>query len=88
MITHDSIKRGGEMAEMYEVQEEVTETQADGRIFVLAGKGARIPMREARRLGLVKDAQTAGPSETKETAPAETKAQAKAARKSAKKSSK
>lgn len=61
------------MAEMFTVEEEVKETQPDGRIFLIAAKGSRIPMAEARRLGLVKSAPKPGPSETKESAPAETK---------------
>lgn len=74
--------------EMYTVEEEINETQPDGRIFLVAAKGARIPMRRAVELGLVKGKQRSEPSETKETAPTQTKrkAPAKAARKTARKS--
>lgn len=75
------------MAEMFEVKEEVTEKQPDGRIFLVVAKGARIPMREARWLGLVKDSQKSGPAETKESAPDESKAPKKVAQKRAAKKS-
>lgn len=51
--------------EVYRVPEDVTETLADGRTIQVAAKGTEIPVAEARRLGLVKDAQEARPSETK-----------------------
>lgn len=51
--------------EVYRVTEDVTETLADGRTIQVAAKGTEVPIAEARRLGLVKDAQEAGPSETK-----------------------
>jgi hypothetical protein len=85
MIHSNSFKRGESMAEMYTVEEEITEKQSDGRIFLVAAKGARIPMSRALQLGLVKGKQKAEPSETKEAAPTETKAPAK---RSAKKSAK
>lgn len=51
--------------EVYRVTEDVTETLADGRTIQVAAKGTEVPVAEARRLGLVKDKQDAGPSETK-----------------------
>lgn len=51
--------------EVYRVTDDVIETLADGRTIQIAAKGTEIPVAEARRLGLVKDAQDAGPSETK-----------------------
>lgn len=55
----------------YTVPEDVTEKLADGRVIVVAHKGAQIPMAEARRLGLVKDSAPAGPAEVKSEAAAE-----------------
>jgi hypothetical protein len=65
------------MAEMYTVEEEITETQADGRIFLVAAKGAQIPMSRAIELGLVKGKQKSEPSETKTPARARAKKSAK-----------
>lgn len=59
--------------EVYRVAEDVTETLPDGRTIQVAAAGTEVPIAEARRLGLVKDQQEAGPSETKDDAPAETK---------------
>lgn len=58
---------------VYVPEEDVTETLPDGRTVQVAVKGAEMPMAEAVRLGLVKAPAPAGPSETKEAAPAETK---------------
>lgn len=59
----------------YLVEEDVTETLPDGRTIQRAAKGTRMPLAVARQMGLVKDTkQPAGPSESKEEAPAETKA--------------
>lgn len=69
---------------MYRVEEDVTETLPDGRTIQVATKGTDLPVAEARRLGLVKDDQTSGPSETKTTdadEPAAAKASPKAAAK-------
>lgn len=62
------------MVEMYTAQEDITETLEDGRTIQIAVKGGQMPMSEARRLGLVKDSQHAGPSETKEAATVSTEA--------------
>lgn len=51
--------------DVYRVEEDVTETQPDGRLIQVAAKGTEIPMAEARRLGLVKDDKESGPKETK-----------------------
>lgn len=50
---------------IYRVPEEVLQTLPDGRTIQLAAAGTEMPLAEARRLGLVKDEQTVGPSETK-----------------------
>lgn len=63
---------------MYRVEEDVTETLPDGRTIQVAAKGTDLPLTEARRLGLVKDDQETGPSETKTAEPQETKASKKA----------
>lgn len=51
--------------EVYRVTDDVIETLADGRTIQIAAKGTEMPIAQARQLGLVKDAQDAGPSETK-----------------------
>lgn len=53
--------------ETYKVTEDVTETLEDGRTIQVAAKGTEVPIAEARRLGLVKDAQETGPQETKKS---------------------
>jgi hypothetical protein len=53
--------------EMYTPKEDVTETDANGSVFLVAAANVPIPLAEARRLGLVKDTQRkAGPQETKD----------------------
>lgn len=64
------------MADEYEFKEDMV-VPREGKGALQFQKGARIPMTEARALGLVKDSQKAGPSETKEEAPSETKAKKK-----------
>lgn len=49
----------------YRVEEDVTETLADGRVIQVAVKGTDMTMTEAVRLGLVKNDQYVGPSEVK-----------------------
>lgn len=49
----------------YQVKEDVTEELPDGRVIQVAAGGTELPLGEARRLGLLKDRQAAGPSETK-----------------------
>lgn len=66
--------------ETYHVAEDVIETLPDGRTIQIAAAGTDIPLVEARRLGLVKDEQSAGPTETKVDAPAEAKAEGKKAK--------
>jgi hypothetical protein len=54
------------------VKEDVTEKLKDGRQILIARKGTVRPIARAVELGLVKT-NTAGPTETKESNPTETK---------------
>ena len=53
-------------------EEDIFETLPDGRLIQLAAKGVPVAEAEARRQGFIKDNIT-DPSETKVTAPDETK---------------
>jgi hypothetical protein len=65
--------RQEEPVDMYRVEDDVIETLPDGRTIQVAAKGTEIPIGEARKLGLIKDTVSTGPSEVKEPTPAETK---------------
>lgn len=62
----------------YTPEEDVTREQADGTQVQVAVKGVPVPMATARALGLVKDQQQVGPSETKAEADDAPKAAKKA----------
>lgn len=57
--------------ETYTPEHDVTKELPDGRTIQVAAKGVPVSMARARELGLVKDAQQAGPSETKADAETE-----------------
>ena len=50
---------------MYTPSEEVTDTDAQGVVTLVAAKGVPIPLADAQRLGLVKAPVARGPQETK-----------------------
>jgi hypothetical protein len=57
----------------YTPKHDVLETLPDGRQIVVAAAGRPVPMAQARELGLVKDGAGAGPAETKDEKPGESK---------------
>ena len=61
------------MSDVYIPEADITAVGADGLTRLVAAQGVPIPMAEAKALGLVKDEQTAGPSETKTDERAEKK---------------
>ncbi len=70
-ISGDAIEIVGERTSLktsetfYTPKEDVLETYEDGKVIILAHKNVPIPMADARSLGLVKDSQKVGPTETK-----------------------
>jgi hypothetical protein len=59
----------------YIPSEDIKGTTADGREYLIAAAGVPVPEARAKELGLIKEAQPQGPSETKAEEPTETKSE-------------
>jgi hypothetical protein len=53
--------------------EDIKGTTADGREYLIAAAGVPVPEARAKELGLIKESQPQGPSETKAEEPTKTK---------------